>query len=281
MGCNLNPDPSGGHWNAPPLTDRHWYPFYEKMVELDVPAMIHVSASCNPNFHATGAHYINADTTAFMQFIQGDLFRDFPDAALRHPARRRSGAVSLGALSRPCRHAQAPGARRARHAQRVLRYLRVSPAGHRPAREGDRHRQHPVRFGNARRGARHRSADRASLRRHPALHRCARRFPPTPSGRSSSSTRAASIRGWTRSSRRGANERNSATFQRRPGLAQLSRGAAQACVPSAAGRGGRALPCVRTRRRVSVRARAQVHAHRCAQGNACGRCAISSASSAT
>ncbi|MEO8017387.1 MAG: amidohydrolase family protein [Pseudomonadota bacterium] len=78
VGCNLNPDPSGGHWTAPPLTDRHWYPFYEKMVELDVPAMIHVSASCNPNFHATGAHYINADTTAFMQFIEGDLFADFP-----------------------------------------------------------------------------------------------------------------------------------------------------------------------------------------------------------
>jgi 4-oxalmesaconate hydratase len=78
VGCNLNPDPSGGHWKSPPLTDRHWYPFYEKMCELDVPAMIHVSASCNPNFHATGAHYINADTTAFMQFVEGDLFRDFP-----------------------------------------------------------------------------------------------------------------------------------------------------------------------------------------------------------
>ena len=48
------------------------------MVELDVPAMVHVSASCNPTFHSTGAHYINADTTAFMQFIQGDLFKDFP-----------------------------------------------------------------------------------------------------------------------------------------------------------------------------------------------------------
>jgi 4-oxalmesaconate hydratase len=78
IGCNLNPDPSGGNWQAPPLTDRFWYPFYEKLVELDVPAMVHVSASCNPNFHATGAHYINADTTAFMQFIQADLFKDFP-----------------------------------------------------------------------------------------------------------------------------------------------------------------------------------------------------------
>ena len=78
VGCNLNPDPSGGHWTSPPLTDRAWYPLYEKMVELDVPAMVHVSASCNPVFHATGAHYINSDTTAFMQFLQGDLFKDFP-----------------------------------------------------------------------------------------------------------------------------------------------------------------------------------------------------------
>jgi len=78
IGCNLNPDPSGGRWTAPPLTDRYWYPFYEAMADLDVPAMVHVSASCNPNFHATGAHYLNADTTAFMQFIQADLFKDFP-----------------------------------------------------------------------------------------------------------------------------------------------------------------------------------------------------------
>jgi 4-oxalmesaconate hydratase len=40
--------------------------------------MVHVSSSCNPAFHFTGAHYINADTTAFMQFIQADLFKDFP-----------------------------------------------------------------------------------------------------------------------------------------------------------------------------------------------------------
>ncbi len=91
VGCNLNPDPSGGHWTSPPLTDQFWYPFYEKMAELDVPAMIHVSSSCNPNFHATGAHYINADTTAFMQFIEGDLFKDFP--TLRFLIPHGGGAV--------------------------------------------------------------------------------------------------------------------------------------------------------------------------------------------
>ncbi|HSG76662.1 MAG TPA: amidohydrolase family protein [Burkholderiales bacterium] len=91
IGCNLNPDPSGGWWKAPPLGDRYWYPLYEKLVALDVPAMVHVSSSCNPAFHFTGAHYINADTTAFMQFIQSDPFKDFP--TLRFVIPHGGGAV--------------------------------------------------------------------------------------------------------------------------------------------------------------------------------------------
>jgi 4-oxalmesaconate hydratase len=91
IGVNLNPDPSGGHWAGQPLTHRDWYPLYEVLCELDVPAMIHVSSSCNANFHHTGAHYINADTTAFMQLLQGDLFKDFP--ALRFVIPHGGGAV--------------------------------------------------------------------------------------------------------------------------------------------------------------------------------------------
>jgi 4-oxalmesaconate hydratase len=91
VGCNLNPDPSGGYWKDPPLTDRWWYPLYEEIVRLDVPAMVHVSSSCNPNFHGTGAHYINGDTTAFMQFLLTDLFKDFP--TLRMVIPHGGGAV--------------------------------------------------------------------------------------------------------------------------------------------------------------------------------------------
>jgi 4-oxalmesaconate hydratase len=79
VAINLNPDPSGGHWTSPPLSDRHWYPIYEAMSEYGLPAMIHVSTSCNPCFHTTGSHYLNADTTAFMQCLTSDLFKDFPD----------------------------------------------------------------------------------------------------------------------------------------------------------------------------------------------------------
>ena len=91
VGINLNPDPSGGHWKEPPLTDRWWFPIYEKMVEYDIPAMVHVSTSCNACFHTTGAHYLNADTTAFMQCVTGDLFREFP--TLRFVIPHGGGAV--------------------------------------------------------------------------------------------------------------------------------------------------------------------------------------------
>jgi 4-oxalmesaconate hydratase len=55
------------------------------MCELDVPAMIHVSGSCNPAMHATGGYYLAADTVAFMQLLQGDLFSRFPNLRLIIP----------------------------------------------------------------------------------------------------------------------------------------------------------------------------------------------------
>lgn len=91
IGCNLNPDPGGGHFQHPPLTDPFWFPFYEAMCNLDVPAMIHVSGSCNPAMHATGGYYIAADTIAFMQLLEGDLFNRFP--TLRFIIPHGGGAV--------------------------------------------------------------------------------------------------------------------------------------------------------------------------------------------
>ncbi|MCK9685339.1 amidohydrolase family protein [Scleromatobacter humisilvae] len=91
VGVNLNPDPSGGYWTGKPMTDREWYPIYEALCELDVPAMIHVAASCNPCFHGTGAHYLNADTSVFMQLLQGEVFKDFP--TLRFVIPHGGGAV--------------------------------------------------------------------------------------------------------------------------------------------------------------------------------------------
>lgn len=108
IGANLNPDPSGGRWSDPPLWDKKWwYPLYEKMVALDIPAMIHVSGSCNPHFNpAVATHYINGDTTAFVQFLTSDIFKDFPTlkfiiphgggAAPYHWGRYRGIALDMG-----------------------------------------------------------------------------------------------------------------------------------------------------------------------------------------
>lgn len=91
VGCNVNPDPSGGNWTGPPLYDRYWWPLWEKMCELDVPAMIHVSAACNDNFFTTGSHYLGADTTAFMQALSSGFMADF--ANLRWIIPHGGGAV--------------------------------------------------------------------------------------------------------------------------------------------------------------------------------------------
>ena len=41
VGCKINPDPGEGAVETPHMGDEYWYPLYEKMVELDVPALIH------------------------------------------------------------------------------------------------------------------------------------------------------------------------------------------------------------------------------------------------
>ena len=90
--CNINPDPSGGFWNdTPPLWDEYWWPLWEAMCELDVPGMIHVSASCNDHFFSTGSHYLGADTTAWMQALTSGFMSDFPN--LRFVIPHGGGAV--------------------------------------------------------------------------------------------------------------------------------------------------------------------------------------------
>jgi len=81
VACNVNPDPSGGRWDGPPLTDPSWDPLWSALERLDMPAMIHVSASDRHGVHTTGAHYLAADTIVFMQLLGSDLFD-------RHPALR-------------------------------------------------------------------------------------------------------------------------------------------------------------------------------------------------
>jgi predicted TIM-barrel fold metal-dependent hydrolase len=78
IGCLLNPDPgeASGH-ETPGLGDPFWYPLYEKLVELDVPAYIH-SAGCRSERLTYSLHFINEESVAILSLLTSRVFQDFP-----------------------------------------------------------------------------------------------------------------------------------------------------------------------------------------------------------
>lgn len=78
-GVLLNPDPyENGKEEAPHLGDRYWYPLYEKLCELDVPAHIHATSSQSERVPYT-LHFINEETIAVYNLVNSKVFDDFPD----------------------------------------------------------------------------------------------------------------------------------------------------------------------------------------------------------
>ena len=78
IGCVLNPDPMEGDGPPPPgLGDEFWYPVYEKLVELEVPALIH-SASCVSPRESYTLHFINEESIAVLELLESRVFQDFP-----------------------------------------------------------------------------------------------------------------------------------------------------------------------------------------------------------
>jgi OH-DDVA meta-cleavage compound hydrolase len=77
-GCLLNPDPyENSGVEAPPLGDRYWYPLYEKLCELDVPAHIHATGSHSERTPYT-LHFINEESIAVFGLVNSDVLKDFP-----------------------------------------------------------------------------------------------------------------------------------------------------------------------------------------------------------
>lgn len=78
-GCLLNPDPfENGISEAPPLGDRYWYPLYEKLCELDVPAHIHATGSRSERVPYS-LHFVNEETIAVVGLVNSSVLTDFPD----------------------------------------------------------------------------------------------------------------------------------------------------------------------------------------------------------
>lgn len=82
VGCLLNPDPTEGMGPEPPgLGDEYWYPLYEKLVELDVPAMVH-AAGCRCGRHDYTLNFILEESIAIMSLMKSKVFKDFPKLKL-------------------------------------------------------------------------------------------------------------------------------------------------------------------------------------------------------
>jgi OH-DDVA meta-cleavage compound hydrolase len=78
-GVLLNPDPyENTRTDVPGLGDRYWYPLYEKLCELDVPAHIHATGSRSDRSPYT-LHFITEETIAVFNLVTSDVLDDFPD----------------------------------------------------------------------------------------------------------------------------------------------------------------------------------------------------------
>ncbi|GAA3079214.1 amidohydrolase family protein [Pseudonocardia yunnanensis] len=79
VGALLNTDPYEGLRQPPGLGDRFWYPVWEALCELDVPAMIH-SAGCRPPARESySLHFIQEETLAVAALLQSSVLTDFPE----------------------------------------------------------------------------------------------------------------------------------------------------------------------------------------------------------
>jgi 4-oxalmesaconate hydratase len=87
VGCVLNPDPSGGVAPlAEPLGTRWWYPLWEVLQELEMPALVHASSTCVPFLDMNASHYINTDITTVVELCNNpQVFDDFPGLRLIIP----------------------------------------------------------------------------------------------------------------------------------------------------------------------------------------------------
>jgi predicted TIM-barrel fold metal-dependent hydrolase len=82
VGVQINPDPAEmGDDSTPAMGDEYWYPLYEKMVELDVPGLVH-SASCQSTRLIFHLHFINEESIAIMSLLDSKVFEDFPTLKL-------------------------------------------------------------------------------------------------------------------------------------------------------------------------------------------------------
>ncbi|MFJ6199197.1 amidohydrolase family protein [Micromonospora sp. NPDC092111] len=86
VGCNVNPDVSGGGQPfTPAISDEWWYPLWEAMISLDVPGLVHASSTVNPALHLNGSHYTSSDAAVTFELCWSDIYDRYPGLKLVVP----------------------------------------------------------------------------------------------------------------------------------------------------------------------------------------------------
>lgn len=81
IGVMINPDPGEGDYATPPMGEEYWYPLYEKLEKMDVPALIHPASckNCRETFHN---HFITEESIAILSLTKSPVFEMFPNLKL-------------------------------------------------------------------------------------------------------------------------------------------------------------------------------------------------------
>jgi 4-oxalmesaconate hydratase len=77
IGLLIDSDPGEGDNSTPTLGDEYWYPLWEKMVELDVPGLIH-STGCKHGRETYSQHFISEESLAVLSLVNSRVLEDFP-----------------------------------------------------------------------------------------------------------------------------------------------------------------------------------------------------------
>lgn len=77
VGTLLDTDPGEGDNSTPTLDNEYWYPLYEKLVEYDIPALIH-STGCKHGRESYSHHFISEESLAILSLCNSRVLTDFP-----------------------------------------------------------------------------------------------------------------------------------------------------------------------------------------------------------
>lgn len=76
VGVMVNPDPDEGGGKSPRLGDPYWYPLWEKLESMDLPAHIHSAGCCSRETY--DEHFATEESLAITSVIHSDVFKLFP-----------------------------------------------------------------------------------------------------------------------------------------------------------------------------------------------------------